>query len=72
MDKWGIEGTREHPAEVEEWLRKEAKKVGWFKKLTVAAKAVASGVAWNINPADPASGLVNLALERAEAKRLTR
>ena len=65
MDAWGVAGCRERRAEIEDHLRGEAKKVGWARSLVAGAKAVAAGLV--LNPLDPAPGLLNEAIRRAEA-----
>lgn len=66
MNEWGLEGCRANRAEIEGWLRGEAKKVGWRHKLKAAALGVWHGIV--VNPLDPAPGLLDTALERWRSK----
>jgi hypothetical protein len=60
MNEWGVEGCLANRAEIEGWLRDEASKAGWKARLKAAAKAVTSGIAFHLNPLDPAPGLLDL------------
>lgn len=66
MNIWSAAGCREHFDEIVGWLREGAKQFGWADRLGAAAKAVATGLAFKINWADPFPGLVELAIQRAE------
>lgn len=65
MNAWGAAGCRERRAEIEDWLRAQAAGVGWAKKLKAGAKAISAGLL--LNPLDPAPGLLDEALRRAES-----
>ena len=68
MDRWGIDGCEAHYDEIVGWLREGAQRWGWLEKLSAAAKAVTSGLAWQLNPADPYPGVVRAAIDAARAK----
>jgi hypothetical protein len=68
MDQRGVRWVREHASEVAGWLREEQRRRGWAERLTAAARAVVSGLAFRLDPGDPAPGLVAEAVRRAEAK----
>jgi hypothetical protein len=68
MDAGGVEWCREHRDEIAGWLRDEAAKRGWGDVFAAGARAVLSGLAFRIDPADVYGSLVSLAIERAEAK----
>lgn len=74
MDRWGVAGCRgEHYDEIVARFREYAGKYDWPTKLKAAAilaKRAAtcqSALAFRLNPLDPASGLVDEAIRRAEA-----
>jgi hypothetical protein len=68
MDAWGIAGCREHFDEIVGWMRDGQQGWGWKDKLAAAAKAVTSGIAFQVNWSDPFPGLITLAIERATDK----
>lgn len=68
MDHWGVAGCTERRSEITDWLRQALAQQGWGRKLTAALRAVVSGVALRLSPADPLGSLVDLAIERAVAK----
>lgn len=68
MDKWGVTRCKAHREKIIEWLRKEQKKRSWGETLKAASLAVTSGLAFKLNPLDPAPGLLDEAIRRAEAK----
>jgi hypothetical protein len=68
MDAGGVEWCRTHRDEIAGWLRDEAGKRGWGDVFAAGARAVLSGLAFRIDPADVYGSLVSLAIERAEAK----
>lgn len=63
MNTWGVEGCREHFAEIRQWLIESAAKTSWLDKARAAGNALAAGV-W-IDPLDVAGSLVRIAIERA-------
>jgi hypothetical protein len=66
MDGWGVAECRANADEILGWLRKEQQKRSWTEKLTAAANAVMTGLAFRLDPRDPAPGLLDEALRRAE------
>jgi hypothetical protein len=66
MDNWGVDGCREHREEILGWLREQQEKVGWATKLKAGALAVKTGLAFSLNPFDPAPGLLDEAIRRAD------
>lgn len=70
MDAWGVEGCRKRLAEIVSLLRENASKLGWWKKLSTAAKAVTSGLAFILDPLDPFGSLVREAIARAQGSVL--
>lgn len=66
MDEWGVQGCRDHFEEIVGWMREGQGRWGWRDKLTAAAKAVTTGLAFEIDWTDPFVGLVKVSIERAE------
>lgn len=66
MNVWGVAGCREHFEEIVVWLRQSYTDVGYLQRATAAKNAVASGLAFSINPFDPVPSLINEAIRRAE------
>jgi glycosyltransferase involved in cell wall biosynthesis len=62
MDAWGIAGCREHRAEIMEWMREAYDTATWSEKATAAWNAMRKGLPLTLE------GLLDLAIERAEAK----
>jgi hypothetical protein len=62
MDQLGVQGCRENIDEIVTRIESRAAKVGWFKKASAGAKALALGLPLTVR------GMVELAIERAEAK----
>ena len=68
MDEWGVCGCIDHRSEIIAWLSESASGVGWAAKLWTLPMAVKSGVALKVNWLDPIPGLVDMAIQQAEAK----
>lgn len=66
MDAWGPAGCRRNQHAILTHLRTEAGKVGWTVSLKTGVKAAVSGLI--LNPIDPAPGLLNEAVRRAEVE----
>lgn len=66
MDEWGVEGCRAEFDQIVGWMREGQSGWGWKDKLAAAAKAVTTGLAFQVNWSDPFPGLVRLAIDRAE------
>lgn len=68
MDDWGVAGCRgEHYDEIVTRFREYAKKYDWRTKLRAAMLAIKTGLACKLDPLDPAPGIVDEAIRRAEA-----
>jgi hypothetical protein len=68
MDRWGIAGCKEKYGEILTHLRAEQRKRGWLSLIAASVAAVRTGIAFRLDPLDPAPGLLDEALRRAEAK----
>ncbi len=71
MDVWGVADCEEHREEILAWLRREQAKRGWLEKTKAIALAVTTGLAFVLDPLDPAPGLLDEALRRARQKEAT-
>ena len=68
MDEWGIATCEVKREEILSWLREEQAKKGWLDKMKAAGRAVMTGLAFSLNPLDPAASLLDEAFRRARAK----
>jgi hypothetical protein len=68
MDRWGPAGCRANAGVVVARLRENWAALRLAEKLGVALRAVTSGLAFVVDPRDPAPGLLAEAIRRAEAK----
>ena len=68
MDEWGVKGCRDNQEMIVGWMREGVGRWGWSDRLKAAANAVASGLAFKLNPIDPFPGLVEEAISRAERR----
>lgn len=68
MNNAGPEGCRSQRNELVEQIRTNATQFGIRHWAGAAARAVASGIAFRINPVDPIPGLFDEAVRRAEEK----
>ncbi len=59
LDRWDVEGCREHFEEIVAHLEKESQRLGWFKWAAAGVKAVTHGLPTT------ARGLVDEAIRRA-------
>jgi hypothetical protein len=66
MDVWGVKGCEIHFDSIVSWMKEGQDKWGWSEKLGAGLKAILSGLAFQINPADPFPGLVRKAIENAK------
>lgn len=66
MDRWGITGCREHRGEIVMHVQEQMQNRSWRERLTAAARATASGLAFQLNPLDIPGSLVDEAIRRAE------
>jgi hypothetical protein len=69
MDLWGVAGCRLNYDVIVGWMREGAPRWRWQDKLAAAARAVATGIAFKLNPLDPYPGLVTEAIRRAEERQ---
>lgn len=67
MDLLGVEGCREHRAELLAELTKNFQLYDAKDKLTAAWHSLTTGLAVRINPLDPLGSLLDLAINRAES-----
>lgn len=72
MDQWGPSGCRLRKDQILAHLRQAQARAGWLAKLKAAGLAVASGLALRLDPLDPAPGLLDEAIRRAEQKEAGR
>jgi hypothetical protein len=63
MNRWGVEGCREHREEILGWLREGAKNYGWLEKLQAGINAKRLGLPLTIED------LLDESIRRAEAKQ---
>lgn len=70
MDAWGVAGCRERREEILAHLREKAAGAGWLETLKAGYLALSQGLLFD--PLDPAPGLLDEALRRAEAKEVQR
>jgi hypothetical protein len=68
MDRLGVAGCNHYRCAIVGRLRARQKTQGWGKILTAGALALTSGLAFRIDWSDPAPGLLDEAIRRAEAK----
>jgi hypothetical protein len=71
MDRWGVEGCREHRAEIVARLEAARGQLGWTEHLIATAHALKQVVAGGFVPSttDPCGSLVDEAIRRAQAKQ---
>lgn len=69
MNAWGLSGCREHRDEIVAWMRQGQDRFGWQPKLMAAARAVATGLAFRLNPFDLFPDILDEAIRRAEVHR---
>lgn len=67
MDRGGVQWCDRNAAEIVARLRENYAKLGWAARLKAAALSVGSGLAFRLDPLDPAPGLLAEAIRRAEA-----
>lgn len=64
MDRWGVEGCKDHIQTIYGWMTEGQVKYGWSTTLMAAANAVTTGLVFELNPARPLYSLVDLAISR--------
>jgi hypothetical protein len=70
MDRWGVDGCKQHFDEIVTWMRDGYEKAGLIAKVRSAAFAAAIGLAFKLEPGNPLPGLVKEAIRRAEQNLL--
>lgn len=65
MNAWGVEGCREHRAEIVAKLKEAYAALTLAQWLSAAAAAIHSGLAFRMNPLDIEGSLLDVAIERA-------
>jgi hypothetical protein len=65
MNKWGVEGCREHRAEIIAWMRGSYREFTVREKLSAAKGAVASGLAPSLISRDVFGAMIDEAIRRA-------
>ena len=68
MDRLGVKGVRMQRDWFVARLKENADRRGWATQLTAALGAIASGLAFRINPLDRYGSLIDEACRRAELK----
>lgn len=68
MNNLGVEGCLAMRDYVVDRLRKKQQQLSWMETLRAAAGAVLTGLAFKIDPSDPAPGLFDEAVRRAKEK----
>lgn len=66
MNGWGIAGCKERRDEIAGWLRENAQERSWLEKAKATLRAVALGIAFELDMSDLFGSLVDLAIKRAE------
>ena len=68
MNRWGVDGCKEHRDTIIGWLRESSEKYTARQKIKAALNWTMSGLAFKLNPLDPFGSLVDEAIYRAEKK----
>ncbi len=68
MDEWGVAGCRDNRETIIGWMREGQGRWGWKDKLAASAKAVFTGLAFQLDWSDPFPSLIDEAIRRADAK----
>lgn len=69
MNRLGDDGCDEKADEIAAFLHQNAGRWSWTEKVQIAARAVKSGLAFKLNPANPYISLVREAVKRSRAKK---
>lgn len=67
-DRAGLEWCKAHREEMAAFLREKYSSLSWTDLTAFTARAVASGLVWEIGFSDPATALVEMAIRRAESQ----
>jgi hypothetical protein len=68
MNAWGPAGCRQQRAAIVAHMRDSARNYGWGDLAKAAAKALMTGLAWQLNPLDLYGSLLDEAIRRAESE----
>ncbi len=71
MDRWGVEGCREHFDEIRGWLVESQAKTSWQTKAEAVGRSALTGLALQLDPLDIPGSLVMLAIDLASRSRTT-
>ena len=66
MNNWGVAGCKDNRAYIVGELTKRMNDLGIVERVTIAAKAMTSGLAFKLDLADVTGSLVDEAIRRAE------
>lgn len=66
MNRWGVDGCRDNRDYIIEQLTKRMDELGMGERLVIAARGVATGLAFKLDLADVVGSLVDEAIRRAE------
>lgn len=66
MNRLGPDGCRRERSRLVASMRRNARVYGWGAVTVAATRAVASGLAWRLNPLDPYGSLLDEAIRRVE------
>lgn len=64
MDQWGVDGCKEHFDEIVAWLKEGIKEYDWGDVVAASLLFLPRGI--KVNPFDPFTSLVRLAITRTE------
>lgn len=70
MNAWGVADCVANREWILTRLREQQTKIPWYDKIKAATLAVTTGLAFKLNPTDPAPGLLDEALRRAGEKEV--
>lgn len=68
MNRWGVDGCRRHRGEIVLHLQEQMAARSWNEKLSAAALATVSGIAFRLNPVDVPGSMVDEAIRRANSR----
>lgn len=66
MNEWGVAGCRENFETIRGWLVEAQGSAGWLTLIFAGSKAIATGLAGDLELNDLAGSLLRLAIRRAE------
>lgn len=68
MNLWGVAGCKANRETIIGWMKDGAPNWGWLDQMKAAARAVTTGLAFQVSWTDPFPGIVDLSIQRAEEK----